>query len=42
MRIFLVQSEFYVQRTTKKILIDNHYKTIYESESELSELPTIG
>ena len=29
MREFEVQSEFFVQSTTKNVLIDNHYKTFY-------------
>ena len=39
MRIFLVQSEFGVHRTTKRnVLIDKHYETA--KKSELVDLPT--
>ena len=41
MRIFfLVQSEFFVQRSTKNFLIDSHYK-IFTNKSELVNLPSL-
>ena len=36
--IFKVQSEFFVQTTTKNVLIDNHCK-LFTNQSETSALP---